>query len=81
MEIIVYTKTGCPWCIGVTSFLKEQGMDFEEKNVTQDENLMKEMVELSGQSKAPVVVLNGTILADTDKEAVQAFLEGEGEII
>jgi len=74
MNIIVYTKTGCPWCIGVTEFLKEKGIDFEERNVTESEIYFAEMQAKSGQTKAPVVEINGKILADTDKEAVEQEL-------
>ena len=74
MNTIVYVKTGCPWCIDVTNFLKEKGLLFEEKNVTENEVFRKEMEELSGQAKAPVVIIDGHMLADTDKEAVSAYL-------
>ena len=43
MNIIVYTKTGCPWCIAVTDYLNENKIDFEEKNVSEDPALFKEM--------------------------------------
>ncbi len=75
MEVIVYTKTGCPWCIGVTNFLKGKSIPFIEKNVREDENLFEEMKALSGQSKAPVVVIDGFMLADTDREAVEEYLK------
>lgn len=75
MNIIVYTKTGCPWCIGVTEFLKEKAIDFEERNVTENENYFIEMQAKSGQTKAPVVDIDGKIIADTDKEEVERELQ------
>lgn len=74
MNIIVYTKTGCPWCIGVTDFLKEKGIDFEERNVTDNEVFFAEMQAKSAQTKAPVVEIDGKIIADTDKEEVEREL-------
>jgi glutaredoxin len=74
MKIIAYIKTGCPWCIGVTDYFKEKGIDFEIKNVTEDPSLFNEMQELSGQTKAPVVIIDGYMLADTDREAVDKYL-------
>ena len=74
MEIKVYLKTGCPWCIGLTNFLKEKGINYDEKNVTESPELFEEMVKLSGQSKAPVAIINGVMLADTDKDAVEKYL-------
>jgi glutaredoxin 3 len=74
MNIIVYTKTGCPWCIGVTDFLNEKGIDFEERNVTENEVFFTEMQAKSGQTKAPVVEIDGKIIADTDKEEIEREL-------
>jgi glutaredoxin 3 len=76
MKIIAYLKTGCPWCIGVTEYFKEKGIEFEEKNVSENPALFEEMKQLSGQSKAPVVVIDGHMLADTDRDAVDAYLNG-----
>ena len=75
MNIIVYVKTGCPWCIGVTNLLKEKGVKYEERNVTENKAFMDEMVAKSGQTKAPTLDIDGHILADSDKEAVAAYLK------
>lgn len=77
MNIIVYIKTGCPWCIGVTNYFKEKGIVYEEKNVTESPALFEEMKTLSGQTKAPVVIIDGYMLADTDKDAVDAYLSSK----
>jgi glutaredoxin len=74
MKITVYVKTGCPWCIEVTEYFKEKVIQFEEKNVTEDQGLFEEMQNLSGQTKAPVVIIDGVMLADTDRDAVDAYL-------
>ena len=74
-NIIVYVKTGCPWCIGVTSFLKGKSVVFEERNVTENKGFFDEMVAKSGQSKAPTLDIDGHILADSDKEAVADYLK------
>ena len=78
MNIIVYVKTGCPWCIGVTDFLREKGVAFKERNVTDSSEFFKEMMDKSGQSKAPTLDIEGEILADSDKDQVEAFLKAKG---
>ncbi|MCB9806263.1 glutaredoxin family protein [Candidatus Nomurabacteria bacterium] len=78
MNIIVYTKTGCPWCIGVTDFLNEKGIEFEERNVTENEDYRKEMEEKSGQTKAPTLDIEGEIIADSDKDEVERVLTAKG---
>lgn len=77
-HIIVYTKTGCPWCIGVTDFLNENKVSFEERNVTENEEYFIEMQAKSGQSKAPTLDIDGDIIADSDKEAVEQELKSRG---
>lgn len=77
MNIIVYIKTGCPWCMGVTNYFKEKGIRYEEKNVTEHPELFEEMKTLSGQTKAPVVLIDGYMLADTDRDAVDAYLSNK----
>ncbi len=72
--MIVYTKTGCPWCIGLVDFLNEKGVEFEERNVTENEAFFVEMKAKSGQQKAPVVDIDGKIIADTDKEEIEREL-------
>ncbi len=76
--ILVYVKTGCPWCSGVTSFLRQKGVAFQELNVTESQELFDEMVAKSGQSKAPTLDIDGDIIADTDKDQVALVLKDKG---
>jgi len=78
MKIITYIKTGCPWCIGLTTFLDEKGIEYEVRNVTENPEFMAEMVEKSGQSKAPTLDIDGEIIADSDKEEIEIYLEKKG---
>ena len=75
MKLIVYTKSGCPWCRAVVDFLNERKVLFEEREVRRNKEWFDEMVAKSGQEKAPTVDLDGEILADTDVEAVERFLK------
>ena len=61
---VLYVKTGCPWCTQAIDFLSRIGVGFREKNVTEDESARTEMEKFSGQSKAPVLDWDGTVLAD-----------------
>jgi glutaredoxin len=77
----VYVKEGCPWCVELENFLKSSGLDYERIEVLSNLDKFEEMKQLSGQSKAPVVVFDsGEILADTDADAVQQFLVEHGQI-
>jgi len=78
MSLIIYTKTGCPWCKEALDFLKSTNIQFEEREVYSNPGFMKELEEKSGQTKAPTIDFNGHILADTDARAVEAFLKEQG---
>lgn len=75
MKIIAYLKTGCPWCIEMKKFFEDNNIDFIEKNVTENTDFMDEMIQLSGQLKAPTVVIDNIVYADTDAEAIKKILE------
>ena len=80
MNLIVYTKTGCPWCRDVLDFLREKKVAFEEREVRENKVYFDEMKTKSGQEKAPTLDLDGAILADTDRDAVEVFLKERGHL-
>ncbi|MEY4440530.1 MAG: hypothetical protein RLY49_156 [Candidatus Parcubacteria bacterium] len=80
MSLIIYTKTGCPWCVDALAYLNQKGIQYEEREVLIHPEFMKEMEEKSGQTKAPTVDFNGEILADTDVGQIDSFLKDKGII-
>ena len=78
MSLIIYTKTRCPWSVDALEFLKNAGVEFEEREVWSNPIFFKELEEKSGQSKAPTIDLDGEILADTDAQAIELFLKEKG---
>ncbi|MBI5134188.1 MAG: glutaredoxin [Candidatus Taylorbacteria bacterium] len=74
MNIIVYTKTGCPWCNQVIEFLNEKAVEYEEREVSNNKEFLAELVERSGQDKTPTLDIAGYVLADTDKDGVERYL-------
>jgi glutaredoxin 3 len=78
MSLIIYTKTGCPWCREALEMLRKNDVSYEERDVRVDEGFYKELVEKSGQDKTPTIDLNGEILADSDAEAIKKFLQEKG---
>lgn len=81
MKIIVYIKTGCPWCIAVTDFLDEKGIAYEKQNVTEDQALFEEMQMKSGQMKAPTLEIDGVIYGDSDVDELKRILLEKGVVL
>lgn len=78
MSLIIYTKTGCPWCKDALEFLQTKEVQYEEREVRGNLVNMKELQDKSGQDKTPTIDLDGTILADTDAQAIEVFLKEKG---
>lgn len=56
-------------------FLKEQEIHFEDVDVENDEEAVKEMVEKSGRTALPVIDINGQIIVGFDKSAIVEALQ------
>lgn len=77
MKIIIYTKTGCPWCAEALAFLRDNKIPFEEREVLGNPAYFEELKTKSGQTKTPTLDIEGEILADTDAAAIKKFLIGK----
>ena len=80
MKIIFYSKTNCYWCELVRIFLNNNGISFEEKDVTKNQEHFDEMFRKSNQSKAPTLDIGGHIIADADVTEVASYLAQKGKI-
>ena len=76
MATILYIKAGCPWCIAAEEELQKLGVKYERREVRSNPAYFEEMIKLSGQSKAPVLQMDGRILADFGVEQLPGFLKG-----
>ena len=80
MNIIIYTKTGCPWCRDALAFLRENKITFEEREVLANPAFFDELKQKSGQSKTPTLDIDGEILADSDAAQIKEYLTKKGII-
>jgi glutaredoxin 3 len=76
----LYIKTGCPWCIEVVAFLTKHGIDVDTVVVSGNPDAMRDMIALSGQSKAPTMNWHGEVLADFGVEELAPFLKQRNRI-
>ena len=75
MEIRLFIKPYCPWCHKAIRWLDERGIRYEKLDVIADAEAYDEMVELSGQELAPVIDVDGKVLADFAPEELEEFWE------
>jgi glutaredoxin 3 len=72
---ILYIKPGCPWCDDVVAYLAKKKIAVKVMVVSGNREAMQEMIDLSGQSKAPTLDWHGEVLADFGVEELVPFLK------
>jgi glutaredoxin len=72
-RIRLFVKPYCGWCHQAEDWLKARGLAFQRLDVIADLKARKEMEALSGQTLAPVIEVNGQILADFDTRQLERF--------
>lgn len=53
--------------------MEERGIQYEKLDVVSDRAARQEMLELSGQTLAPVIDVDGEVLADFDTDQLEEF--------
>ncbi|MDD5146618.1 MAG: glutaredoxin domain-containing protein [Candidatus Pacebacteria bacterium] len=74
-KVKVYSTPFCPYCVSLKEFLKENGVVFEEIDVSTDLVAQKEMIEKSGQMGVPVMEIGADIVIGFDKETILQLLD------
>jgi glutaredoxin-like YruB-family protein len=69
-KVIVYSTPSCAYCQMVKKFFNENDIEFEEKNVAEDKDSAKEMMEKSGQMGVPVIDIDDQIIVGFNKEKI-----------
>lgn len=78
MNIILYTKTGCPWSKEIIEFLVQKEVSYEERDVFKTPEFFQELIEKTSQIKTPTLDIDGEILKDSDKDQVAEFFKSRG---
>jgi glutaredoxin-like YruB-family protein len=75
MAVKIYTTPTCPWCKKTKEFFKENNVEYEDIDVTTNQEAQKEMIEKSGQMGVPVVDIDGEIIVGYDIEKLKKVLK------
>jgi glutaredoxin len=74
-QVRLFIKPYCGWCDKAERWLDERGIDYETVDVMADEAAFDEMIRLSDQDLAPVIDVDGEVLADFGPEQLADFWE------
>ena len=75
MELKLYSREWCSWCIDAKEYLSTRGYNFTEIDVGIDRRAYEEMKRLSQQTYVPTFVAGDTVLANYDTDQLEAFLQ------
>lgn len=73
VRIRLFIKPYCGWCHKAQGWLNARGLQYETLDVIADSRAMTEMVNLSRQTLAPVIEVDGHILADFGPDELAGF--------
>jgi glutaredoxin 3 len=74
MQLKLYSREWCSWCIDAKDFLAQRGYKFVEIDVGKDRQAYAEMTELSDQTCVPTFVAGDKVLANFDTDQLEKFL-------
>lgn len=75
MTVKVYSTPSCPWCVKVKQYLTEKGIEFEDIDVSVNQEAAQEMATKTGQMGVPVIDINGKFVVGFDKDKIDKILE------
>ena len=72
-QVRLFIKPYCGWCHKAMHWLDDRGIEYEAVDVIADEASYDEMIRLSDQDLAPVIDVDGQILADFGPDQLADF--------
>lgn len=72
--VSIYTTPSCGYCKMAKQFMQEQGVEYQEYDVSADSDKRKEMMEKSGQMGVPVIEVREDIMVGFDKAKLSKML-------
>ncbi len=71
-RVKLYSTPTCTYCVVLKKYLEEKGFEYEEVDVSQDEEAQKRMIDKTGQMGVPVIEID-------DEKFITGFNKGELE--
>lgn len=73
VKIRLFIKPYCGWCHKAMRWLDDRGIQYDTLDVIADADAYDEMLDLSGQTLAPVIDVDGEVLADFGPSELERF--------
>ena len=73
-KVIIYSTPSCPYCVLAKNYFKDNNIEYEEIDVSQDQKAAEAMIKKSGQMGVPQIEIDGEIIVGFDKEKIDKAL-------
>ena len=77
-HVRLFIKPGCPWCDEAIEWLDARQIQYETLDVIRNAAAPAEMLELTGQTRAPSVEWDGHVLADFGADELEVAVSQWG---
>lgn len=74
-NLILYEKTGCPYCIKVKNFAQEKEIEFELRNIA-DQSIAEELIKRGGKRQVPYLVDVDNAVEMYESDDIVDYLRG-----
>ncbi len=69
----IFTSPTCPFCVLAKSFLRDKGVDFEERDISEDIEARQEVEDLTGQNGVQVISIDGDIVVGINRTLLESL--------
>ena len=73
--VTIYTTPTCVYCKMAKEFLKQNNVEYTEKDVAEDDAARQEAIQKSGQMGVPVIEVDGNIMVGFDKSKLSELFD------
>lgn len=73
-KVRVFSTKICPYCVVLKQFLNDNKIEFEDLDVSENEEARKEMIEKTGQMSVPVIQIDNEIVVGFNKPKLSQLL-------
>jgi len=76
LKATVYSLPVCPDCMMAKIYLEQLNVEFDEVDLSRDRALADELIEITGQRKAPIIKIDDRYICGFDKEKINKAVQG-----
>lgn len=73
-SVTVYSTPSCPWCTTLKNFLRKNGVQFTDIDVSRDQDAARRMVSATGQQGVPQANIGGEWVVGFDQLKIKRLL-------